>query len=590
MNNNYNDIDMKIYDYMKLQNINVQDRIAMEYFSREYTFREVLNNIDLAFHAFRKLNINHGDEVCVLGLSTPEFVFSFYALNKLGAVINILNPMDTSGYEMIFSRANPKLVICLDRFYDLVKERIDSNKIIVINPMESLPSIIRGIDKVKKVFNGNLNYNNSIKYKDFLKNGLYDDKILECDKCEENDMAIVIGTGGSTGTPKQVGISNEMLNNVIKQHVIMNDSSSFNISFNDNETFLDIIPLHLAYGICDIHMALSLRLKLCLQPNPDPKLFIRQLKKYNPHHVLAGPVHWKQLLSCKKNLNLSNLKNAVSGGEHLENEDEIEVNRKLKKCSSVTTVREGVGLTEICGVGTYNSNGNLFTVGRPLPEYQIGIFMINNQDESTDECLCKLYYVKEDDELKITYFGNKGEIYSGEVCYKLPIDILGYIGNEYAEENNKLVKIHNNGEKWIHTGDIGYIRDDNNLILTDRMKRTFSRNGWKIYPSYLAKIVNDSGMVRECVVIKRESNNRTEKYVPILYAVLRNDTKENRDKLLSWCNEKIVGNYQLYDIMYVNNLPRTGAGKIDFKLVEEYDASNYQSSIEVQKCRKRIKR
>lgn len=588
MNKKYENINMKMYDYMKIQNENVQDRIALEYFGREYTFKEVINNIDLVFNGLRNLGIKKGDEVCVLGLSTPEFVFVLYAVNRIGASLTILNPIDTSGYDEIFSRIKPKLTVCLDKFYDLIKDRTERNRIMVISPMDSLPSIIVGIDKIKSLFKGNAIDNRSIRYKDFLLQGMKNTYNEEYNKYVPNEKAIVIGTGGSTGVPKQVGISNEMLNNVVKQHVIMNDNDVFDIEFKDNEIFLDIIPPHLAYGICDIHMALSLRLKLCLQPNPDPKLFINQMKKYNPHHVLAGPVHWKQLINYRGNLKLTNLKNAVSGGEHLENEDEIIVNERLSQFKAMTTVREGVGLTEICGVGTYNSNGDLFTVGRPLPEYQIGIFKIDDQDKTTDECICKLYYNNDDSgNLKIAYRGNKGVSYNGEVCYKLPIDILGYIGIDYQEENNNLIRIHSNGEKWIHTGDIGYIREDNNLILTDRIKRTFSRNGWKIYPSYLAKVVSDSGLVRECVVIKRESNNRTEKYVPVLYAVLNNDTLDNREKLFSWCNEKIVGNYQLYDIMYVDSLPRTGAGKIDFKLVEEYDSNNFKLNKGTYRVRKR---
>lgn len=584
----YKNINMKMYDYMKLQNENVQERVAIEYFGREYTFKEVIENIDLVYRGFKSIGIKSGDEVCLLGLSTPEFVFILYALNKLGASLNILNPIDTSGYNNIFLRTNPKLVVCLDRFYDLIKNKVSSDRVMIINPMDSLPSVIKGIDKIKTLFKKNIIEHDAIRYKDLLLLGkrYYQEDVLE--EYVSNEKTIIIGTGGSTGTPKQVGISNEMLNNVIKQHVIMNESDGFDIEFKDNEIFLDIIPPHLAYGICDIHMALSLRLKLCLQPNPDPKLFINQMKKYNPHHVLAGPVHWKQLINYRRNLKLTNLKNAVSGGEHLENEDEVIVNERLSQFGTNTTVREGVGLTEICGVGTYNSNGDLFTVGRPLPEYEIGIFMINDEDETLDECICKLYYVKDtNNNLKIMYCGNKGQNYKGEVCYKLPIDILGYIGEEYSDENKDLIRIHTNGEKWIHTGDIGYIRDDDNLILTDRIKRTFSRNGWKIYPSYLAKIVNDSGLVRECVVVKRESSNKTEKYVPILYAVLNNDNLENREKLLCWCNDKIIGNYRFYDIVYVNNLPRTGAGKIDFKSVEEYDAMNNNIQKEFCKVKRR---
>lgn len=107
MNKKYENINMKMYDYMKIQNKNVQDRVALEYFGREYTFKEVINNIDLVFNGLRNLGIKKSDEVCVLGLSTLEFVFVLYAVNRIGSSLTILNPIDTSGYDKIFSRIKP---------------------------------------------------------------------------------------------------------------------------------------------------------------------------------------------------------------------------------------------------------------------------------------------------------------------------------------------------------------------------------------------------------------------------------------------------------------------------------------------------
>ena len=127
-------------------------------------------------------------------------------------------------------------------------------------------------------------------------------------------------------------------------------------------------------------------------------------------------------------------------------------------------------------------------------------------------------------------------------------------------------------------------------MITDRIKRIFNRYGWKVYPNHITKIVTDSGLVKECVVVKRESLVKGESYVPILYAVLKENTTENRQKLLEWCNKKIIGNSSLYDIIFVDELPKTGAGKIDFTRVENYDKNHnepvVQDNNEKNKCTK----
>ena len=376
-----NQISLNIYDYIVSKNHDAKDRIAIDYLGRKYTFKELLDNMNIVMQSLSEYGIKKGDSIMALTLATPEFIFLMYGAAKMGITLNILNPFNDENYDSIIARLNPKLLFCYDRFYTKILGKIDNKKIVITSPFDSLPLAMKLTGKIQKLSTNK----ECITYSEFISKGKKRAKKIEEDTADiSNKKIIEIGTGCSTGIPKQVGISNEMLNNVVYQHEIMNKYSVFDVSFNDNETFLDIIPPHLAYGICDIHLALSLKLKLCLEPNPEPKLFVKQLKKYRPNHVLAGPVHWKQLIAYDKKIDLSYIKSAVAGGEHLECNDEIKTNQKLKESGSKVTVREGVGLTEICGVGTYNSTGDLFTVGKPLPEYQVGIFKVDINKEYND--------------------------------------------------------------------------------------------------------------------------------------------------------------------------------------------------------------
>lgn len=577
MNTSYQDINKTLYDYIVIHNKNMGNRYALEYFGRKYTFNEILENINKVMKSLNELGLQKGDRISILGLATPEYVFMLYAANKMGIVLNMLNPLDSGSYDKIINRLNPKLVLCYEKFFPLIEDKIEPERIIITSPTDSLPKVIQIADNLKSFLKQEKVKipSDCPRWQEFINKGKESNKKLQInDEYISDSPALELGTGGTTGIPKQVAITNEILNNIVYQHHLMNSSNMFDVTFNDNDVFLDIIPPHLAYGVCDVHLAMALRLELHLEPDPNPKKFIEQLKKHNPHHVLAAPVHWKELIAYEKKINLSRLKNAVAGGEHLETDDEIKTNKKLKQYNAPSNVREGVGLTEICGVGTYNSNGDLFTVGRPLPDYQVGIFKIGEDGNPTTEEIAKICYTKnKDGEYEIVAFGELGENNFGEVCYQLPVKVLGYVGSEYKKENETLIRKHDDGLIWIHSGDIGHIREDINLIITDRLKRMFNRYSFKIYPTHLSDIVSTSGLVKENVIVKRKSLDSGENYAPVLYASLKENS--TYQELEEWCIQNLIGNNSLCDIIIVDELPKTSAGKIDFKVVEAYDEMVY---------------
>ena len=267
-----NQISLNIYDYIVSKNHDAKDRIAIDYLGRKYTFKELLDNMNIVMQSLSEYGIKKGDSIMALTLATPEFIFLMYGAAKMGITLNILNPFNDENYDSIIARLNPKLLFCYDRFYTKILGKIDNKKIVITSPFDSLPLAMKLTGKIQKLSTNK----ECITYSEFISKGKKRAKKIEEDTADiSNKKIIEIGTGGSTGIPKQVGISNEMLNNVVYQHEIMNKYSVFDVSFNDNETFLDIIPPHLAYGICDIHLALSLKLKLCLEPNPEPKLFVK---------------------------------------------------------------------------------------------------------------------------------------------------------------------------------------------------------------------------------------------------------------------------------------------------------------------------
>lgn len=290
--NRYDDIDMGLYEYVLNANYGYDDFCALNYMGKKISYSEFVSNVAKVKEAFIKSGVGHGDVVSILYLTTPETIYSMYALDSIGATVNFLNPIEPESIKETLEEEKPKLVICYDSFYPMVKGVVDDSKIIITNPTDSLPPSIKKMDKIKNIL---LKKRPDLpkdifKWDDFVTKGI----ITENSHQKNNNVnGIHVGTGGSSGIPKQVQLSSELLNNVVKQHHLMNNSPAFNIDFKRGETLLDVIPPHLGYGICDIHLALCFGLTLAIEPDPNPKKFVTSVLKHKPNFILAGPVHWK---------------------------------------------------------------------------------------------------------------------------------------------------------------------------------------------------------------------------------------------------------------------------------------------------------
>ena len=275
----YENINVGLYEYVKQMNEKYKDFVAINYLGRKILFSEFMKNVEKVKEAFSKSGIEKNDVVSVLGLATPETIYAIYALDSLGAAVNFLNPIEPESIKETIEFEEPNVIICYDRFYPMIEGMVDNYTLIITTPFDSLPTPVKIVGKLKEISqNGKINIPKESKnWKEFVKDGIK----LNYPKKErsENIRGVHLGSGGSSGLPKQIQLSPLLLNNIIKQHYIMNESSAFDLNVNRGEVLLDVIPPHLGYGICDIHLALSFGLVLALAPDPEPKKFVKMLLK-----------------------------------------------------------------------------------------------------------------------------------------------------------------------------------------------------------------------------------------------------------------------------------------------------------------------
>ena len=574
---NENNIDKErlncsAYDYMKHYNINNLSYNAINYMGNIITYKELLDKIDEVTKSLINLNVKSGDVVTLIMANIPENIYLFYAINRLGAVANIIDPrLKTDEIIEIANNNKSKLVIAIDSFMNKknilnIKKNSDIENIVLVNPLETLKNnkLISFAISCKEKINYHLSNKNFIRWSDFINNGR-DVTLSDIPKYDEEKDAIMVRTGGTTGKPKIVVLSNKNLNEMANQHFL----GEYN--FNKKDLFLNFLPPFIAYGICGAtHMPLVLGLENILIPKFDAKDFPKLMKKYKPNVVFGGPILYEKMMNSKKtkNIDLSSLRVPVSGGDTMNIELENKINKYFEDNNCYHTIGQGYGMTEVSSSACY-SKENSYVIG------SVGIPLINNSISIFDTDTMEEKMVNEE----------------GEVCIKTDTMMSRYFNNEI--ENNNVIKIHEDGSIWVHTGDIGKMNSNGNLFVIGRMKRMIVSNGSKIFPISVESIICKNPYVESCVIVGAE--HKTLRHVPVAHIVL-NDNNIDKEKLVDELNSEIKKELPDYYLPFIyvfrHDMPLTSIDKVDYKMLEQekYSFKNRIVESDAKKEKRLIKR
>lgn len=550
---------MTAYEYMVLENADNLNNYALEYFGYKETFKDFIQDINSLAQAFYNINIRKNDVVTIISVASPELIKTFYALNHIGAILNLIDVRsDAKTIKKYLKETDSKVVIVQDNFIVELNKSVnqtDVYKVITVSPYNSIPKLKKKIATAKYKKTPEYSIINEIKKdsKYIQWNKFLNIPVIEKVKFtsyKENMDAVYVHTGGTTGVSKTVRLSNDNMNAIAFQYKL------FEGEYHKGETFFnDIVPF-VAYGIvAAVHNPLCQGLTNIIVPLLLPSEFTKYMIEKKPNHVLAVPTYWQDFINNKKvkNMDLSFLKHAGSGGDTLTLKNKKEINDFFKERGSIASLEEGYGMTEISSTCTLciGNIKNPNSLGIPLAKNIVGIF----KPETTEE---------------IEYTNNA----VGEICITGPGMMLGYLNNK--EEEEKVIKIHPDGLKWIHSGDLGYIDDDGFIHLVGRIKRMIIRGGFKIYPSEIEKVISTVKGVKEVCVVKCTSEVYGNE--PIAYITIdENNTSEKeiiKNEIIKKCKKQLPEYSQPCNIIYKEKFPLTSVGKVDYKKLEE-ESANY---------------
>lgn len=532
------------YQYIKEKNEKHPQQVALHYFGKDIQYKVFFEEINKCANAFYALGVREGQPVSILSVSVPETVFAIYALNKIGATANTIDPrMDVNSIKRMIKDSDSEILIVLDIAFHKVSEitaELGQKQIIVQAACRSLPFLKKVIKKItqKKL----AVYDKSVlSWSDFIKMGK-ECKALEAPYRGDATVAITY-TGGTTGFPKGVMITNDSMN-----AVAFNFKHSC-IKTKRNEKFLGIIPVFSSYGlVCGLHMPLSLGLTMLLVPNFQPHKIGKLIKKFRPQHMISVPAFYEIMMESKEvqNLDLSFLITMGSGGDTMNEGLEAKLHSFMKAHNMHRPLAQGYGMSELsaavsfCAENVYKEG----SVGIPSITTTVGIFKPDTYEEL-------------------------GIMEEGEICVTAPSMMKGYFKNE--KETEFVMRKHPDGKYWIHSGDIGYMDNDGFLFVNGRTKRMITRfDGHKIFPVNMESLVSEHPNVRNCCAVGITDRVHGQGQVPLVLVNLSECDKDAVCKeIFDICNAQLEERGRPVAIVSVDAIPLTGMGKNDYRALEK---------------------
>ena len=526
-----------MYDYVKESAIKNEKRTAYTYYGLGVSYRGFLRRVDRIAAALTQFNIVENECVTICMPNTPESIALIYAINKIGAIANIIHPLSsTKDIKRALDETNSGVLFCSDSSMQNARD-IKVKHFILVPNSTSLIKFKKMIYNIKESVNLKLG-KNMISWSDFISYKTLDDPYK---KRKANDPAAIIYSGGTTGKPKGIILSNLNFNAMALQTMNVCDG------LNPGSSVLAALPIFHVFGLAlCIHTTLVCGMTAILVPKINTKKINSELKKYKPNIYPAVPSLLTMSLKGADpgSSGLKYIKTVVVGGDYLSPQTKAEFEKFLKDHGSNGVVKVGYGLSEASGFccstapieEKYVQNG---TLGVPNPDIIVKAFEPNSDIEKSYNDV-------------------------GEICVTGPTVFMGYI-NEDKETKNTLVK-HTDGKIWLHTGDLGYIDKNGFVYYTSRLKRMIISNGYNIYPIELEEIIKKCKYVEDCTVVAvpHKIKSQTPKAVIVLKKDVE-DTLAVRSEIRKYCMDNIARYAIPTEFEYRKDIPKTAIGKVAYR-------------------------
>ena len=514
------------------------EKTALIYYGKSISYGQLVNDIRCYTSVFYNLGLRAGDTVTLSLPTTPESIVVTYALNMIGVLVCFVDVRFTARQiSSIVRRTNSKMLFIMNFQTKAIARRarkMSVEHIVVLRGVESLPKSISFWYSFGDYLNGRHRHFRSdkrFKHWNELSTTIHfsDVPIYEW---PANSSQFIFQTSGTTGKAKSVLISAENLYNGILDYPNMTND------YSPDDKILCIMPLFTLFGFqSSVFAPLNFGNTIDIVPIWKISDFIKIICAHRPQHIHSVPSHWESIFDKKNsNADLSFLKTAIVAGDIVKPDFEKAINDYLKTHGHKYSIRKAYGMTETSGLvaHTFNDDKN---------KYEFG------------------FSGKVADNLKV-------QICENEICVLTATKSIGYLNNPDA--TTLLLRKHDDGLTWLHTGDTGHFDEQGNLYITGRLKNMIVRyDGSKIFPSEIENAFLKHPDIQNCAVVGAPDKKHPQSYLPWAFVTLKKNSHKNEDNLHKFA-KKVLPEYLLpYKILIIKEIPLTKVGKTDYsKLLE----------------------
>jgi len=539
-------LDLSVYDVLKKTSQELPDNIAYEYLGHSETYRSFVEQVDVLSLHLRKMGVRQGDKVIICLPNCPQALISFYALSRLGAISVMVHPLSSkSEIEFFIKDSGSKIAVTLARFADNFPE-VDSiegfDTLIVASPVDMMPALSRGLAKLfskeSRMPKGPLGPGR-ITWKDMMKQdvGQVDQSMPHI---AADDPASILYTGGTTGRNKGAVHSSTSFNSTSMGMIELSGV------LGEGTTMLANMPMFHGFGLCTcVHLPVCIGLRIILVPTFTLESLADIITKKQVNYLAGVPTLFEKLFVDEylRNKDLSFIKGIFCGGDSISIDSKARIDKFLKDHGCGTFIRLGYGCTECLTATaiTPKFEERPGSVGVPIPGFAFKIADVETAAEVPD-----------------------GE--TGEICINGPSVMMEYYNN--PEETAMTLKTHDDGKVWLHTGDVGIIKDGF-IYFTNRIKRIIITSGYNVYPSQIEHVLNQHPYVDSSCVIGVPDPLRGTKVKAVL--VLKpgiEQSDEVMDSISQYVKETTSAYAKPREYEVVDSLPRTKLGKVDYRALE----------------------
>ena len=527
--------------------------VAYDFQGKETNYTQFIKKINQAARAFYKAGLRKNDVVTICMPNTPQAVICLYALNRIGAVASMIHPLSSKkNITYYLNYSNSKMIFTLDLFYekvlDSVKETGRTIKIITARIQDELgiTKKIAYLTLKGRKYTKFPTRSDDLIWSEFIKTG--NNLKLPDVEYEKDKTSVILYSGGTSGTPKGIKLSDYNFNALGFQVADITGCT-----LDDKVSFLSVMPIFHGFGLgIGIHAVLENGAKCILIPQFTKESYAKDVIKKKPNFIAGVPTLYEGLLEVDvfKKADLSFLYGVFSGGDTLSPELKKRFDSFLKEHNASIQIREGYGLTECVTAScvTPIDKAKKGSIGLPLRDmvYKIvepGTF--NEKDAGED----------------------------GEIIMSGPTLMLGYLG--HTEENEATLRTDKNGTVWLFTADIGCMDNDGFVYFKQRMKRMIISSGYNIYPSQIEKVLDSHPDIAYSCAIGVHDPYKMQKVRA--YIVLKNNADESpkeKEKIIKYCKEYLDFYAVPKEIVFKKELPRTLVGKVAYRELEEEAKQN----------------